>query len=157
MGRVLIFYTDGSHFKNGGSGRLGIGGVMVSGGQKLDEFSIEITKDFLQTNYGTSDCSNPTMEMLAALHAIKIFGSSVKSGDVVILKADYLGVQAWNTGVWKCKMPYIQKIKDEISREIKSKNLTGRIDFEWVRGHQKGESEDVKWNNYVDLLAKGEK
>lgn len=150
-------YTDGSHLKHT-SKRLGVGGVMVDESDNIiDEFSEEVSIDFLKTTYGTSDVSNPTCEMLAALFAIKKFGSKMKPGDEACIKADYTGVMNFNTGVWKARLPYIILIRDEIQNEIKKQKLN--ITFGWVKGHQaKGIlSQDSKWNNYVDLLAKGEK
>jgi ribonuclease HI len=161
---TLIIYTDGSHLdkqkKQGG--RLGAGGVIVKPmygqpGIPLGEFSQELDFNDMRIKYGATDPSNPTAEMMAVLIALQTFKKQLKQVDKVIMKADYLGCKEWNLGNWKIKEPYIQKIKDEIDKEIEEQNLEGRIDFEWVRGHQKGYSPDVYWNNYVDLLAKGEK
>lgn len=152
--RDVVIYTDGSHFKGGsGSGRLGCGGVMIVDGKVVDKFSIEATPKFLMDEYGTVLVSNPTMEMLGALLALRQFKSNFKTGDKIVLKADYIGVRDWCTGKWKTKEPYIKAIKDDILEEIKSQKLN--LTFEWVKGHQKGNSPDVVFNNMVDLLAKG--
>ena len=149
----MVIYTDGSHFKNSGSGRLGIGGLLIDNGKVIDKFSQEVDKDFLMNNYGTTDCSNPTMELLAALMALRNFGGHIKGKDVT-LKADYMGVSSWMTGQWKINKPYIRKIHDDIIREMK--NLGVNVTFTWIRGHQSIMSEDSKWNNEADKLAKGE-
>lgn len=154
MKRVVNIYTDGSHLKHT-TGRLGIGGILVIGGQEVAKFSREISTDFLKKNFGTTDVSNPTCEMLAALFALKIFKDKLQSTDEVHMKADYLGVQAWNLGLWRIKAPYIQKIKDAIDKEIQDQGLQGRIFFNWVKGHQKSILDpDALWNSKVDLLAK---
>lgn len=153
-----VIYTDGSHLKHT-SGRLGIGGILTENSKKeIDSFSIEVSTQDLKTEFGTSDVSNPTCEMLAVLVALKNFKNQIKKGDEVVLKADYLGVKSWCEGTWKIKAPYIAKIKEAIDNEIKSQGLQGRISFEWVKGHQNRSvlDPDAIWNNRVDLLAKGE-
>lgn len=152
--RQVIIYTDGSHFKGRGSGRLGCGGVMIVDGKVVDKFSIEASTDFLLKEYGTTQVSNPTMEMLGALTALRCFKKNFKAGDKITLKADYMGVRDWCTGKWKTKESYIKALKDDILAEIRNQHLD--LTFEWVKGHQKGDSEDVIFNNMVDLLAKGE-
>ena len=153
--RSVTIYTDGSHFKGGaGSGRLGCGGVFVVGGRVVDKFSLEATPKFLLDNYKTTQVSNPTMEMLGALIALRQFKDKFQPGDKIVLKADYMGVRDWCTGKWKTKETYIKAIKEDILKEIKEQHLD--LTFEWVKGHQKGYSEDVVFNNMVDLLAKGE-
>lgn len=155
--RTLTIYTDGSHLKHT-TGRLGIGGILVEDGKEIDKFSVEVSTDYLKRNYQTTDVSNPTCEMLATLFALRKFGWQFKKGDEITMKADYNGVQHFILGDWKIKAPYIKKIKDEIDNEIKSLGLTGRIHFEWVKGHQKKSvlDPDAIWNSRVDLLAKGE-
>lgn len=162
--KTYHIYTDGSHFKNGGSGRLGIGGVLIDPnknlprGEKLNSFSMEINKDYLSVHYGTEDCSNPTMEMMAVLVALEEFKDTFKAGDKIKLMADYEGVKYWLEGKWQAKKDYIRKLKEEILSEIKSQNLD--IEFVWVKGHQRktGEvSNEAYWNSEVDKLAKGDK
>lgn len=160
--RTYHIYTDGSHFKNGGSGRLGIGGILIDPsldlprGKHLQDFSLEINKDYLKVHYGTDDCSNPTMELLAVLTALREFKGTWKSNDKVILMMDYEGVKHWLDGTWKAKKSYIITLVSEIKSEIKSQNLD--IEFKWIRGHQKVNDVSVEsyWNSQVDKLAKGE-
>ena len=159
--RSLVIYTDGSHFKTKiGSGRLGIGGVLIddSNKRRLDQFSEEINEDYLIKTLKTSYVSNPTMELLAVLKALQYFKDSIDQDDIITLKADYIGVSKWLNGEWRIKEPYIAKINNEIQKEIKDQKLKGRINFAWVKGHQKlsVSDPDTYWNNYVDKLAKGE-
>ena len=156
MGKILKIYTDGSHFKHNG-GRLGIGGIIVDEDKIINEFSTEITKEYLDLYYKTQDCSNPTMEMLAVLHALYNFKKNIGIDNRIEVYADYQGVESWMNKKWKINKPYIAKIKDDIDSEINNQSLRGRIHFNWIRGHQKDISDNTKWNNYVDLLAKGEK
>lgn len=159
--KTIHIYTDGSHLDKQNNGRLGCGGVMVEAGgglgSKLDEFSQELKPEWLQRYLGTSQVSNPTAEMLGALMALQRF-EIPSDADEIIVFADYEGVKAWMTGKWRCKERYIKKIKDEIDQVLIEKALTGKVKFEWVKGHQ-GKSvltPGAYWNNVVDLLAKGQ-
>lgn len=158
--KIRYIYTDGSHFKGkGGSGRLGIGGVIVDptigpDGKMLSKFSIEILPEFMKLHYGTADTSNPTMEILAALQALDEFKSEIDQDTRIIMRQDYLGVSSWMTGKWKITKPYIRKIKEEIDKTIRDRFLT--VEWEWVKGHQKATTTEAYWNSVVDLLAKGE-
>lgn len=148
----ITIFTDGSHFKNGGSGRLGIGGILLIDGVLKDKFSEEITQDWISQNLGTTDCSNPTMEFLAILFALKNFGPQIK-GKEVTFKMDYNGIVYWMDGTWRSKLPYIRQIRDEVKLQISLLKIKPK--FVWVKGHQSIMSEDAKWNNEVDKLAKG--
>lgn len=161
MKKIIKIYTDGSHLKRT-TGRIGCGGLMcdVSGGglgKELDHFSVELTKEYLLSEFGTADVSNPTAEMVGALEALRRFNIPSDTDEIIMLQ-DYLGVMSWNTGTWKIKAPYIRKIKSDIDREIKRKGLSGKISWQWVKAHQ-GKSvldPDAIRNNQADKLAKGE-
>lgn len=160
--KTYHIYTDGSHFKNGGSGRLGIGGILIDPdknlpkGEIIKKFSIEILRDYLKIHYGTDDCSNPAMEMLAVLTALREFKDFFGKSDKIILMMDYEGVKYWIEGKWQAKKSYIRLLRDEIKKEISNKNLN--VEFKWIKGHQKVNdvSNESYWNNIVDKLAKGE-
>jgi len=149
---MIDIYTDGSHLKHT-TGRLGCGGVMLKDGKKVDEFSIEIDPEQINTEFGSKEVSNPTAEMIGLLEALRFFDFK-KERDIVV-HADYLGVKSWMEGSWKIKEPYIKKIKDQIEKVIKQKQLN--VKYDWVKGHQKKSilSMESYWNNYVDKLAKG--
>lgn len=155
-------YTDGSHLDKQNNGRLGVGGVLVDlkgpgMGTLLNKFSTELTPEYMNLSFGASKCSNPSAELVAVLHALYAFRGSWGPFDTIVLHADYLGVREWMTGKWKIKEPYIVRIKSDIDKEITRQGLQGRIEYRWVKGHQKfnGYDPDVYWNNYVDSLAKG--
>jgi ribonuclease HI len=159
--RNISIYTDGSHLKHT-TGRLGIGGVMVDDdtNQELGRFSETLGLDWLKENYGTSDVSNPTCEMLANLWALRKFGKTLKDGDIVKMKADFMGVQNFNLGTWKARLPYIAKIKGETDKERANLSKGVVLEFQWVKAHQKksilSTDRDAYWNDVVDKLAKGE-
>lgn len=160
--KIIDIYTDGSDLgkQDKTSNRLGCGGVMIEKGvgmgKELDRFSTEFKKDRLLKEYGTSDCSNPTMEMLGVLEALKNFDIP-KDADRIIFHEDYIGCMNWIEDHWKINKSYIQSIKNEIMKTIDDLGLTGKIDFAWVKGHQKKSvmDPDAYWNNIVDKLAKG--
>lgn len=161
--RQYDIYIDGSHLDKQHNGRLGIGGVLVDlggagkMGQELNKFSTELTPEYMSQEFGATKCSNPSAELTAVLAALENFKGSWGPSDKIVIHADYLGVKEWMVGNWKVKEPYIAKIKAAIDKEIKNQGLTGRIEYKWVKGHQKdtGTDPDIYWNNRVDLLAKG--
>ena len=122
----LKIYTDGSHLKHT-TGRLGVGGIIVKDDKIIDEFSKEVSTDYLKLSYGTSDVSNPTCEMLAALHALYYFKNDINAHDTIELYADYQGVSSWLNGTWKINKPYIQKIKDDINDANEDQNMDNYI------------------------------
>lgn len=163
--KQLDLYTDGSHFKRG-SGRLGIGGVLVDLtqqgplGRKIEEFGVELNPGELRSHFGpgAETCSNPTAELTAVLVSLRNFIDQIKTADIVYVHADYIGVREWMDNRWKTKEPYIANIKKEIEKFINNEGLRGKIKYAWVKGHQKNSliNPDIYWNNYVDGLAKGE-
>lgn len=156
-------YIDGSHLDKQHNGRLGIGGVLISynggttdKGKMLNKFSIELTPEYMKLSFGADKCSNPSAELTALLHALYYFKGSYGPNDKIVVHADYIGVREWMTGTWKIKEPYIARIKADIDQEIIKQGLQGRIEYKWVKGHQKDNTNpDIYWNNYVDQLAKG--
>jgi ribonuclease HI len=154
----LDIYTDGSHLDKQHNGRLGVGGVIVDLEKRklLNSFSTELLPKYMKMTFGADRPSNPSAEMVAVLHALYNFEKEIKTADLIVIHADYIGVREWMTGKWRIKEPYIQRIKNDIDSEISRQSLKGKIQYEWVRGHQKDASVDTYWNNYVDLLAKGQ-
>lgn len=164
--KQLDIYTDGSHLKLG-SGRLGIGGVLVDLtqqsplGKKLGEFGVELNPTELKQKFGpgAENCSNPTAELTAVLVSLRNFLDQIKTADLIYVHADYIGVREWMMGNWRTKEPYIAKLKEIIEDFIHAEGLDGKVKYAWVKGHQANSmtNPDIYWNNYVDLLAKGEK
>jgi len=144
MNKIEIF-SDGSHFKHY-DGYLGIG-VFCSYLGKEYKLSKHCDKDLLK-EYGIKETkvSNPTAEFLAFVETLKLL-RNVKNEYIFVFKIDYEGVRKWMNNEWKCKQPYIKKIKekcDEYLKEIKSE-----IIFEDVKGHSK-----IYGNEQADKLAK---
>ena len=164
--KVLEIYTDGSHLKLT-TGRLGIGGVLIDPSQQqplgklLGKFSIELQPAELKTKFGpgAETCSNPTAELTAVLVSLRKFADKIKNAEIITVHADYIGVKEWMTGAWRVREPYIANIKKEIDSEIAKQGLTGKVQFAWVKGHQKylAGDPDIHWNDFCDGLAKGER
>ena len=164
--KVLEIYTDGSHLKLT-TGRLGIGGVLIDPSQQqplgklLGKFSIELQPAELKTKFGpgAETCSNPTAELTAVLVSLRKFADKIKDAEIITVHADYIGVKEWMTGAWRVREPYIANIKKEIDSEIAKQGLTGKVQFAWVKGHQKylAGDPDIHWNDFCDRLAKGER
>ncbi len=157
--KSVHIYTDGSHLDKQHKGRLGCGGVLVIDNKLVDTFGIELPPEYMNKNFGCSTCSNPSAELIAVYFALLAFEKHLKGVDEITIHADYIGVGNWMTGSWKIKEPYIKSIKLLVDSEIKRQNLTGKIKYNWVKGHQAGPlpGTDAYWNNFVDKLAKGKK
>lgn len=151
-----IIYTDGSDLKHT-SHRLGCGGLLLNGaGEELDRFSEELSHDYMRKEFGTTDCSNPTAEMIGVLRALEAWGPNFKKGDKVEFCQDYIGCGSWVQGKWQAKKPYIKKITLEIQKKIKELGID--TTWTWVQGHQSGskiKGTPAYYNNIVDQLAKG--
>lgn len=168
--KILYVYTDGSHFKNGGSGRKGFGAYFtrfcepskISESLSSEEgfipknVSIEIDQKFMEKEFGVSELeiSNPTMEIAACCYALKVISENLnKLDDIkeIILYADYEGVQKWLNRTWKITKPYIQKIVDLI--RLYEKKITSfeiEVKYIWMKGHSGNYGNDM-----ADKLAKG--
>lgn len=166
MRKILDVYVDGSHMDKQHNGRLGCGGILVDKskggpfGVKIDQFSIELTPEYMKFTFGESDCSNPTAELVAVLMALHTFKKELKGIDEVVFHADYEGVKKWMEGSWQVKKPWLIRIKDDIKDQIRDLGIV-HVRYEWVKGHQSSTKlktdPDAFWNNEVDQLAKGKK
>lgn len=133
-------YTDGScrGNKNGG-----IGIVWIKNGEKVFEYS-----------KGFKDVTNNRMELLAIGYALLSIKKPIDSLEIVSDSEYALGCifnLSWNP---KKNVELINRIRRQV---IKTQTLVKNpITYRHVDGHQKGESDDIKWNNYVDTLAQNE-
>lgn len=141
-------YTDGSHFKNGGSGILGVGGLLVCNDTIVNTMSESVDKHYFRENYGTEDFSNPTMESYAIYKFLLHYGKFFKPEDKIISYSDYKGASEWLNGNWKINKSYIRLIVNDTKSLIKKYNLN--IEFKWIKGHA-----GQKYNEMADKLAKG--
>lgn len=130
-------FTDGScrGNKNGG-----IGVVWIKNGEKVFEYS-----------KGYKNTTNNQMELLAIGKALASIKEPIDSLEIVSDSEYALGCifnEKWNP---KKNVELIIKIKKQL---IKTQSLVKNpITYRHVDGHQKGESDDIKWNNKADSLA----
>ncbi len=133
-------FTDGScrGNKNGG-----IGIVWIKNGEKVFEYS-----------KGYKNTTNNQMELLAIGKALASIKKPIDSLEIVSDSEYALGCifnLSWNP---KKNIELINKIRRQV---IKTQTLVKEpIKYRHVDGHQKGESNDIKWNNRVDYLAQNE-
>ena len=133
-------YTDGScrGNKNGG-----IGVVWIKNGEKVYEYS-----------KGYKNVTNNIMELLAIGVALKSIKKSIDSLEIVSDSEYALGCifnEKWNP---KKNVELITKIKKQL---IQTQSLVKTpITYRHVDGHQKGDNDDIKWNNRCDVLAQNE-
>lgn len=133
-------FVDGScrGNKNGG-----IGIVWIKNGEKVFEYS-----------KGFKDVTNNRMELLAIGYALLSIKKPIDSLEIVSDSEYALGCifnLSWNP---KKNVELINRIRRQV---IKTQTLVKEpIKYRHVDGHQKGDSDDIKWNNYVDTLAQNE-
>jgi len=133
-------YTDGScrGNKNGG-----IGIVWIKNGEKVFEYS-----------KGYKNTTNNQMELLAIGYALLSIKKPIDSLEIVSDSEYALGCifnEKWNP---KKNIELIAKIKKQL---IRAQSLVKEpIKYRHIDGHQKGDSDDIKWNNYVDKLCSNE-
>lgn len=133
-------YTDGScrASKNGG-----IGIVWLKNGEKVFEYS-----------KGYKNTTNNQMELLAIGKALASIKKPIDSLEIVSDSEYALGCifnEKWNP---KKNIELINKIKIQL---IKTQTFVlNLITYRHIDGHQKGDNDDIKWNNYVDKLAQNE-
>jgi ribonuclease HI len=133
-------FTDGScrGNKNGG-----IGIVWIKNGEKVFEYS-----------KGFKDVTNNRMELLAIGYALLSIKKPIDSLEIVSDSEYALGCifnLSWNP---KKNVELINRIRRQV---IKTQSLVKNpITYRHIDGHQKGDGDDIKWNNYVDKLAQNE-
>jgi len=139
----IEIYTDGSHMKHG-DGYLGIGAYCK---YKGNEYKLSKDCKNLLVEYNIKEkISNPTCEFIGFCEILKmIYNTETKFN--FIFKIDYIGVEKWMKGEWKCKKSYIKKIKEKCDFYIK--NINSGIKIEHVEGHSGNYG-----NNQADILAK---
>lgn len=132
-------FVDGScrANKNGG-----IGIVWLKNGEKVFEYS----KGFKNT-------TNNQMELIAIGLALKSIKSKIDSLEIVSDSEYAIGVltKPWNP---KKNVELISKLKKLLEKI--QEFVSEPIKWTHARGHQKDNSENTKWNNYVDNLAETE-
>ena len=128
--------TDGAYSSSRDQG--GIAFIIVNNNKKIFEYA----KMFKHT-------SNNQMELLAIILGLKCF---IKPIDKLIIVSDSMYCIGCASLGWKRKKNV--KLWDLFDKEYQRvSELCPNITFKHVKGHQKDDSEDTKWNNRCDELA----
>ena len=133
-------FTDGSCRANGNGG---IGVVWLKNGEKIFEYS-----------KGYKNVTNNIMELKAIGIALTSIKKPIDSLEIVSDSEYALGCifnEKWNP---KKNVDLINSIKKQLK---KTQSLVKEsIKYRHIDGHQKGDNDDVKFNNLADKLATNE-
>ena len=140
--KITKVYTDGACSGNPGSGGWGV----------------VILTDKLKTYNGSEkETTNNRMELKAAIMGIK--NSDVTSQITIYTDSKYVkdGITNWITN-WK-KKNWITASKKPVKnqdlwKELDNMNNQYNVKWEWVKAHQDNDSDDSKYNNMADQLAR---
>jgi|TARA_Y100000992_G_scaffold95878_1_gene61804 ribonuclease HI len=140
--KITKVYTDGACSGNPGSGGWGV----------------VILTDKLKTYNGSEkETTNNRMELKAAIMGIK--NSDVTSQITIYTDSKYVkdGITNWITN-WK-KNNWITASKKPVKnqdlwKELDNMNNQFNVKWEWVKAHQDNDSDDSKYNNMADELAR---
>ena len=95
------------------------------------------------------NCTNNQMEMIAIISGLKCIKNSIDSLTII---SDSMYCIGCITLGWKRKKNI--KLWEILDKELERVNrLCSNIEFKHVRGHQKDNSNETKWNNICDRLA----
>ncbi len=137
MDNTLIAYVDGSY--NVAKGIYGYGCVLLL--PEDEEAYEKISGSGNDTE--VAKLRNVAGEMLGAMNAVKYAGQ--KGYKKLTIYYDYMGIEMWATGGWKCKNEYTMGYRDYM------KKMSSLVDvsFEKVAAHT-----GDRFNELADKLAK---
>ena len=128
--KYLYIFTDGSHLKE--EGYLGFG-IYCNYLSKEYSYSGHCDNKLLQEYGIIDDVSNPTAEFLAFAETLKKLINKDLSAYQIIFYIDYEGVEKWMNGKWKCKKPYIRKIREKCITYLSKINT--QVTKQYVKSH----------------------
>ena len=140
--KITKVYTDGACSGNPGSGGWGV----------------VILDDKLKTYNGSEkETTNNRMELKAAIMGIK--NADTTTEITIYTDSKYVkdGITNWITN-WK-KNNWITASKKPVKnqdlwKELDNMNNQYNVKWEWVKAHQDNNSDDSKYNNMADQLAR---
>ena len=140
--KITKVYTDGACSGNPGSGGWGV----------------VILADKLKTYNGSEkETTNNRMELKAAIMGIK--NADTTTEITIYTDSKYVkdGITNWITS-WK-KNNWITASKKPVKnqdlwKELDNMNNQYNVKWEWVKAHQDNNSDDSKYNNMADQLAR---
>lgn len=133
-------FVDGSCRANGNGG---IGVVWIKNGEKVFEYS-----------KGYKNVTNNIMELKAIGIALSSIKKPINSLEIISDSEYALGCifnEKWNP---KKNIDLINSIKKQLKKT--QSFVKESIKYRHVDGHQRGESDDIRWNNRADSLATNE-
>lgn len=145
---MIRIWTDGSHQK--GTDDMGIG-VYATNGKQFGEMSLKILP-----NEGSTQQSNPTMEMLAACHALEEllnYPTFLADADGIELYSDYNALEKYANREWNARTagktsPWFGESVRRFVSDLELIKAFCPIEVKWVKGHSKDEG-----NKRADKLA----
>lgn len=151
---TLHIYTDGSHRKS--TREMGYGLYAID--EKGQHYGIsqrvenkEMVTSFGFTKKDLAVISNPTMELCATAHALRVASRAQVPRPNLVIYADYVGSSKWIVGEWGTEKTYIRRIVEMARGHLRTLKRSGvSVSFKWVRGHS-----GVDGNEKADELAKG--
>ena len=140
---VIRVFTDGACSGNPGNGGWGV-------------VIIRDTKIF-KHNGSESDTTNNRMELKAAIEGIKLAADESKLMLYTDSKYVMDGITSW-IGNWK-KNNWLTSSKKPVKNQdlweqLDTLNERYNVSWKWVKGHQIEETEDSRYNNLADELAR---
>lgn len=137
MDKALIAYVDGSY--NVATGVYGYGCVLLL--PENDEAYEKLSGS--GNDAEVAKLRNVSGEMLGAMNAVKY---AAKNGySELVIFYDYMGIEMWATGGWKCKNEYTRGYRDYMVKMKSAVNVT----FKKVAAHT-----GDRFNELADKLAK---
>ena len=140
---VTRVFTDGACSGNPGNGGWGV-------------VIIRDTKIF-KHNGSENDTTNNRMELKAAIEGIKLAADESKLMLYTDSKYVMDGITSW-IGNWK-KNNWLTSSKKPVKNQdlweqLDTLNERYNVSWKWVKGHQIEETEDSRYNNLADELAR---
>ena len=141
----IIIYTDGSSRGNPGPGGYGI--VMQKHGTN---YSKEFSEGFKKT-------TNNRMELKAAIEGIKL--ATDQPALTLYTDSKYVKdgitswIKNWKKNNWQTSSRKPVKNQD-LWKQLDLLNEKYDVSWRWVKGHQIEETEDSRYNNLADELAR---
>ena len=140
--KITKVYTDGACSGNPGSGGWGV--VILDDKLKI-------------YNGSENETTNNRMELKAAIMGIK--NADTTTEITIYTDSKYVkdGITNWITN-WK-KKNWITASKKPVKnqdlwKELDNMNNQYNVKWEWVKAHQDNDSDDSKYNNMADQLAR---
>ena len=140
---VIRVFTDGACSGNPGNGGWGV-------------VIIRDTKIF-KHNGSENDTTNNRMELKAAIEGIKLAADESKlmlyTDSKYVMDGITSWIENWKKNNWLTSSKKPVKNQD-LWEQLDTLNERYNVSWKWVKGHQIEETEDSRYNNLADELAR---